>query len=167
MTPSTEIVFLGFLIDSVQMQVYPTKEKREKIIRAGNQLLSSVKPSIREVAGFVGLAGSYCTASDYGANYTKFLELAKNKALSRNKGDYDGRMVLSEEAKKDVHWWLQNVFNLSKDFAHVKWDFTITTDASKSGWGAVSPKGNTNGRWSSQETLLHINVLNSKQCFLA
>lgn len=79
MIPNTSLVFLGFMIDSKQMKVFPTEEKKQKIVRAGQQLLESQKSSIREVAGFVGLAGSYCVASDYGANHTKFLELDKNR----------------------------------------------------------------------------------------
>lgn len=116
MIPKTNLVFLGFLIDSVAMQVSPTLEKRQKIVRAGFQLLQSEKTSIREVAGFVGLAGSYTTASDYGANHTKYLELAKNRALAMTRGNYEGNMILSQKAKEDITWWLSNAQSLCRDF---------------------------------------------------
>ncbi len=46
-------------------------------------------------------------------------------------------------------------------------EMMITSDASKMGWGATFGKLSTNGRWSHQETLLHINVLELKATFLA
>ena len=43
----------------------------------------------------------------------------------------------------------------------------ITTDASKTGWGAVCESQRTNGRWSVSERTQHINVLKLKAAFLA
>ena len=43
----------------------------------------------------------------------------------------------------------------------------ITSDASKMGWGATFGNLSTNGRWSKQESDLHINVLELKATFLA
>ena len=43
----------------------------------------------------------------------------------------------------------------------------ITSDASKMGWGATHGNLSTNGRWSKQESALHINVLELKATFLA
>ena len=42
----------------------------------------------------------------------------------------------------------------------------ITSDASKMGWGATFGNLSTNGRWSKQESDLHINVLELKATFL-
>ena len=46
-------------------------------------------------------------------------------------------------------------------------DMTITTDASKKGWGAAHQSFQTNGRWSQKESLQHINYLEIKASFLA
>ena len=46
-------------------------------------------------------------------------------------------------------------------------DIIIFTDASKIGWGAVSNGVRTNGKWSAQEKMLHINVLELKGVLLA
>lgn len=130
MTPSQELVFLGFSINSKDMIVTPTQDKKQKIFTAGLQLLNKSKSSIREVAGFVGLAGSYSVASDFGANHSKQIELARNKALAISKGNYDENMFLSDKAKQDIFWWLQNVNSIQRNFALVKWEFTMSTDAS-------------------------------------
>lgn len=167
LTPDQQLIFLGFLINSKHMIVSPTLEKKQKIFRAGLQLLNTPRPSIREVAGFVGIAGSYSVASDFGANHAKQIELARNKALVRSKGDFDKLMVLSDEARNDIRWWLTNANNIQRSFEVVKWVFTMSTDASLKGWGATSPLGNTNGRWSESEKLLHINVLEAKAILFA
>lgn len=159
LTPDTKIVFLGFNIDSVNMTVTPTEGKINKICSAASALLQKNKASIREVAGVVGLAGAYSVASDYGANHAKNIEVDKIEALRLNRGNYDKMMYLSEAARDDLNWWLTNVHTLSKNFRTPIWDMTITTDASKAGWGAVSPLGKTNGRWNFIEKDLHINVL--------
>ena len=46
-------------------------------------------------------------------------------------------------------------------------EMVITSDASKMGWGATHGNFSTNGRWSKQESALHINVLELKATFLA
>ena len=46
-------------------------------------------------------------------------------------------------------------------------EMVITSDASKMGWGATFGNLSTNGRWSKQESDLHINVLELKATFLA
>lgn len=171
MSPDTQITFLGFNIDSKLMKITPTEEKKGKIKRAGAQILERNRLSVREVAGFIGLAGSYAVASDYGANHVKQIELDKNIALRKARGNYEALMSLSEKACQDIHWWLTNADHISRNLARISWDFTISTDASLEGWGVVSPLGNTNGRWSHLEQGQHINVLESKailfglQCF--
>ena len=46
-------------------------------------------------------------------------------------------------------------------------EMVITSDASKMGWGATFGNLSTNGRWSKQESDLHINVLELKAIFSA
>lgn len=53
--PKQRITFMGFIIDSVEMKVYLTPEKIEKLKDVYQKLLDSPKPSIREVASVLGL----------------------------------------------------------------------------------------------------------------
>lgn len=157
--PKKQIVFLGFSINSETMKIIPTEGKITKITQAGQALLQNLNPTIREVAGFVGLVGAYSVASEYGANHSKDLELDKNEALRKHRGNYDRCMSISDSGKQDIWWWLNNIQGLERDFSVIQWHLTITTDASMKGWGAVCNKGSTNGRWNELEKQLHINVL--------
>lgn len=46
-------------------------------------------------------------------------------------------------------------------------DLTITTDASKTGWGATNQKLSTRGVWTREENQAHINLLEMKAVLLA
>ena len=46
-------------------------------------------------------------------------------------------MTLSQEARADLHWWVQNVTSSSRNIMPTDPDFILTTDASNTGWGAV------------------------------
>lgn len=82
--------------------------------------------SIREVAALVGLMGAYSTASDFGANHAKFLELDRNRALKQNSGNFDATMMISHQGKLDIAWRLFNIQSLVQDFPRRKWDLKIT-----------------------------------------
>ena len=71
--PSREIVFLGFELDSREMSVTLTPEKKEKFARAAGDLLAKEKTSVREVAGLVGLMTAYSPAVEYGGAHIKNL----------------------------------------------------------------------------------------------
>lgn len=85
----SEVAFLGFLLDSVDMKVFLTAEKREKIILACQQLLKKNVISIREVAHVFGLLVSSLPAVQHGPLYYSRLGVDKNVALQENNGNYE------------------------------------------------------------------------------
>ena len=107
--PKKKLVFLGIELDSVALRVSLTVEKEEKFIRAASELLQKQTPSIREVAGLIGLMIAYSQAFTYGSVHLKELETEKVEALRASKGDFDSKMGLSAKAQDNIHWWLQNV----------------------------------------------------------
>ena len=68
-------------------------------------------------------------------------------------------MYLNEAAKRDVQWWLKNIDSADNDIYHENPSLSLTTDASKSGWGATLNSLRTGGTLSYEESLEHINVL--------
>ena len=82
-------------------------------------------------------------------------------------------MVLSIEAKTEIRWWIGEIRSQVRRIDHGKVMFTLTTDASQEGWGAVFDQltGGVHrqcagGRWNLVERLEHINVLELKAAFL-
>ena len=159
--PTQKLVFLGFELDSKRMVVSLTREKKEKFRRAAADLREQSDPSIREVAGLIGLMIAYAPAVEYGGAHVKWLEWDKNKALELAKGNFDGRMQVSGRALKEIDWWLHNLDN-DRLVRLDSPEFEICMDASLEGWGAHRDRVEVGGRWLPEEAVLHINVLELK-----
>ena len=158
--PSTRIVFLGFIIDSITMTVILTIEKKTKLVEFINAVLAKTYVKIRTIASLVGKIVSSLPASLYGPLYYRTIEVDKNHALKFNKGNFEKRMQLSQEAKNELIWWKDNIEDME---APIQWPpitQEISTDASgKNGWGAsMSGTLPIGGTWTGDQMDLHINI---------
>ena len=158
--PSQLILFLGFLINSVDMTVRLTDEKKDKLVALIEKILIKEQVVIRSVASAIGKIVSSLPASLPGGIYYRSIEKDKNRALKRSRGNYEAKMVLSEDSRRELLWWKENVHST---FAPIHWPpitQEISTDASgKNGWGA-SMTGDVpiGGVWTEEQVDLHINV---------
>ena len=57
--------------------------------------------------------------------------------LKSKHGNFDSIMALSGEAVTDLKWWINSVEETSKPGKQRETQITMTTDASKKGWGAL------------------------------
>ena len=170
--PTQIITFLGFVIDTVKMTVTLTPEKKEKIREMGIGLLSVESITVRMVSRFIGNLTASFEAVPFGRLYYRNLEFCKTRSLGVNKYNFDGPCTLSDESKREIKWWIDNIRD---SFAYIKnipeIDHVIHTDASKhlgGGWGASDGKNeNINGRWSFEEQKMDINCLELKAKKLA
>lgn len=99
--PTQIITFLGFVLNSILMQVSLTPERAKKLKDACANLLATASPSIRDVAHVLGLMTSSFPGVMYGPLHQKFLEMDKTQALNLHKGNFDKKINLSQEAKMD------------------------------------------------------------------
>ena len=86
--------------------------------------------------------------------------------LKVNKGNFDGKMVVSHKGKEDINWWLENLRGTTRQ---IKWDspdIEVGTDASLQGWGAHRGEAQAGGRWLVEELEDHINVLELRAILL-
>ena len=97
--PTTRICFLGFIIDSISMELLLPEDKLQKIISACLNLVSKNNPSVREVAHVTGLLVSAFPAVNYLNLYYRSIELCKCRALSENL-DFDQAIILSSQANQ-------------------------------------------------------------------
>lgn len=73
---------------------------------------------------------------------------------------WDSKIRVSEEAKGDLLWWLQNLESSNgKSFFKKELDLVIYADASLSRWGASCGGGRARGPWSAAESGCFINEL--------
>ncbi len=167
--PSTEMVFLGFVTNSISMQVTLPEEKKlalklrcEDILHKNDQE-GNARNTIRHIAQVLGKIVSSFLGVQAGRMHYRSLEKAKVFGLALNKGNYDKHIVLHKYALEDISWWKDNVLDSFCPIIRGNPELVITTDACLYGWGAALNGIRTGGLFSAEEkNNSHINVLEAK-----
>ena len=94
-TPTKQLEFLGFVLDSENMTIYLTQTKIDNTIKLISHLIKQKRIKIRQVAKVIGTCVSNTVGSEYGGNYFRILEIDKINALASNRGNYDAQMKIS------------------------------------------------------------------------
>ena len=166
--PMQEITYLGFVINSQTMTIMLTHERKQKLLNACACLLEKTAEKIRTVASCIGLMVASFVAVPLGPLYYRVLEKDKNRALSENKGNCERKMLVSEESKNELRWWVENTEEQSAPIYRPNPTITMKTDSSLTGWGAliVGTEKQTKGLWTEEEKRYHINYLELLAAFL-
>ena len=110
--PQHRVTFVGFIIDSTTMTVYPTSEKIEKMIHTCQGLLECPHSKVWEVASTLGLLKSHFPAAKLGPLHFRSLDMDKTEASSLSKGTFDAFMQLFELSRSDLQWWIISAMSL-------------------------------------------------------
>lgn len=167
LVPTKCIEYLGNIIDTNSMTISLPKHRVEKIIQGCEALLGKDKEKIREVARIIGLLVAATSAVELGKLHYWKLERGKIAALQAEQGNFNRRMVITNEMKADLTWWLNNISVQDRKILRTAADIELYTDASSTGWGGHLNQRTTSGSWSVEERQLHINVLELKAILLA
>ena len=157
--PSQIITFLGFELNSELMSISLPASKRFEILTMCQTLLNSNLFSIRFVARVIGKLVAALPAVQFGPLYYRHLEMDKIRSLRLSAGNFDCSMSISSEGRSELRWWIDNSFTCFNPINVQSFSVVLTTDASSLGWGAVFNGHKTGGRWSSLESVMHINEL--------
>lgn len=156
--PTTRLEYLGNVIDSVSMTVTLPERRKCKLIRSCEELYSCDKARIRDVARVIGLLVAALPAVEMGKLHYRKLESAKISALQKVKGNFNKWMAVTDDMRSDLSWWLNNITLQTRHIFRSGTELDLYTDASNLGWGGSLNGRQTNGRWSSLESDLHINA---------
>lgn len=130
LVPTQELNFLGFTINSHTMTVTLPLEKKTKLKDLCLQVLGYSRPKIRLVAKLIGKFVSSLPGVDFGKLHYRNLERDKIEALKYNKGNYEGLMCLSDVAKEEIQWWIENIQYAVRSIHHSLITCVFQTDAS-------------------------------------
>ena len=169
---ATQVIeYLGFTINSIEMKVLLPLTKRLEIKEVCHNLLAQRRHTIRSVAATIGKIVATFPAVQYGPLHYRALERDKIGALKHNNGHFDRHMYISDEAREDLQWWINNIDSSYSVIYRGKPDLQITTDASGLGWGATDGSSEIGGRWNDCEAKMaennEINYLELLAVFLA
>ena len=138
--PSQVITFLEFIIDSISMTIKLTDEKKDNLIQDCLRLQNKREVVIRDLAQVVGKMVASEPGVEYAALYYKPLEQAKTLALKQSKGNFDDKMLLDNQLRECIKWWIENVKTSNKLIVRSKPDIVLKWDSSKTGWGGLVDK---------------------------
>lgn len=146
-------MFVGFLLNSENMTIRLTDEKKHKIISLCKDILKKRKITIREFAQLIGKLVASEPGMEHASLHYKPLEKIKIKELKYNSGDYEATMYISRDCQVAIQWWIDNLASSFKVISHGKPTKILFTDSSLSGWGAFDKTSDikTGGLWSSEE----------------
>lgn len=160
-TPTQEMCFLGILLDTKNgdFRIPPNKLS----IIKGRAAALSHNPAITavELSSFLGFINFFSLASPFSTFFARALQRDLARVYNPSTLEQPRLLVpLSPQAQEDLSWWASEIDAFSSSsFLRSSPHITITSDASKLGWGAVSCGKKTGGRWSASESLKHINWL--------
>ncbi len=168
LTPTQILEFLGFIINAVTMKFYLPPEKITKTSRLCKSLMKENPTSLHLLSQLLGFLESCRPAVWLAPLHFRHLQSCLIEQVALNNGGYHGTVHLSRPALGELQWWILNNHQVhGSPIRPPSSEMIITSDASKMGWGATCGNISTNGRWSHEENLLHINVLELKAAFLA
>ena len=107
--PVKEITYLGCVLNSEIMSSVITADRQDEILRLGTKLLQNNPPPIQMVATFVGKVIAAFPGAEYGKLHYRDLKRCKSHTLTCNRGNYRANMLLPEEAKMEIQWWISNI----------------------------------------------------------
>ena len=159
--PTQQITYLGFEMNSCDMSITLTPERKHKLREACLALLRQTKVKIRTVACCIGLMVASFLAVQMGPLHYKALEESKKKALKDNNGNWEKNMQISVKGKTELQWWIDHILEQKAPIQRADPSVTLKTDSSLSGWGALRTDTGqkAQGLWGENEKYHHENYL--------
>ncbi|XP_044146965.1 uncharacterized protein LOC122935270 [Bufo gargarizans] len=159
LTPARIMEFLGFSVDSVTETLSLPTTKIKEIRKELRRTLDMPRISLRHLARIIGLLSSSIQAVFPAPLHYRALQRLKTAHLHKG-ATYADFICLDDETRDEIHWWIGNLQAWNGEaICGPRPDFTVESDASLLGWGAHCEGISTGGRWSVEESPLHINAL--------
>lgn len=171
LVPKQNLLHLGYLWNTLDMTISLPQSKIEKTRSLASKLLQKEKVTFRDISSFLGIVISHSTAMRNGPLHFRQLQLQFIKNFKRS-NHWDDSYKLNLDSHSDLVWWSEDFFCDPVSFSSIPPDLIFHSDSSLSGWGCTLSSGEVaSGRWTEDESCLHINYLELKaiyfglQCF--
>ena len=137
LSPTNELEFLGFEINTKTFCITLTKRKREIIFRLCKSAIQKDKISIRFLAKIIGCCVATFPATDWGQLHYRSMERFKTMQLAVNNNNWKAKVTLNVKCKSQIVWWINNIFSQTfcRSLEQQTADISLFMDSSKSGWG--------------------------------
>ena len=134
MQPVQCLTGLGFMLDSINMIIILTPEKKEKVKSICTKIAKQSDVKVVDLI-VIGILVSSLPGVQFGSLYYRQLEIEKNLALKARSGNFQALLSLSPKKLSELTWWINNVDKAFNPISHGNPEVEIKADASKTGWG--------------------------------
>lgn len=157
--PSQTVTYIGALFNFRTGMVLPTPERVQKLFSAVHKLMNNPS-SARDFLHTLGLMASCIELVPNARLYMRPIQLHLLHFWKPITNDLEMIVPVTQHLKQHLHWWL-NQANITKGRSLAQWSnsVTITTDASKIGFGGHMNNQLYQGIWTKTEAQQHINML--------
>ena len=147
--PTQSLVFLGGLLDSINMTLSLPSEKLEAITQAIKQILKDPEVTEKSLASLLGrMSHAAQTGVWLAPLHYRSLQQQHVRMIHHSGWPTTARVSLSQRNLEELAWWTSpEIHNCNgQPLQTPPFDITISTDASLLGWGATM--GRHNDWWS-------------------
>ena len=158
--PSQLPQFLGSRLDFKAGRVFPTQERVQAVTECAKIILREQAPTAHQWMRLLGLIASFTAILPLCRLRMRVIQLHVLSKFKSHKEPLTRRIPASNKVKKAVSWWTQpSNIQSGKRFTTLPTSSVLTTDASKTGWGAHWKNIRLSGTWSPSLAKHHINLL--------
>ena len=146
--PTQSLVFLGFTVNSTDMELRLPPEKMKKIRAEARKLRGAENVTARSLSRLIGKMQATNEVIPPAPLFYRHLQMDLKVALRAASQDYETNLTLSPASKSELEWWETELvrWNGRSVLIRSEPDLTIDSDASRSGWGAHCQGTGTGGR---------------------
>ena len=165
--PSRTITYIGGLFHLDQGLVFPTPERVQKLLSAVGNLSKRNKATAKDFLHLLGLIASCLELIPNARLYMRPVQLHLLSFWKPSSMRLETEIPVTQHLRSHLKWWL-DIANITKgrSLQQQQTAVTITTDASKTGYGGYIGNQFVQGTWSVAQKKLHINVLELEAVFL-
>ncbi|KAI2654607.1 ORF V: Enzymatic polyprotein [Labeo rohita] len=169
LSPVQRISFLGVELDSISMSARLSPERAQSVLRCAATLRCRSMVPLKQVQRLLGHMASAAVVTPLGLMHMRPLQHWLHTRVPRwawRRGTL--RVGITPSCRKTLSPWTDLAFLRSGvPLEQVSRRIVVTTDASKTGWGAVCNGQAASGVWTGPRLLWHINCLELLAVLLA
>ena len=167
LVPSRSASYLGMTIDTVAGKVSPSRARVEKFLRLAGNFVKMNSPPARQWEVLLGHLSLLEKLVPRGRLRLRSMQWQLKTFWSPEDNPPDLPVELTQEIREDLSWWtMESRLLQGVPFGTLPPGLLLFTDASCAGWGAHLLDQRASGKWSEEEKMLHINLLEMKAVWL-
>jgi hypothetical protein len=168
LVPTQRILYLGAVVDLRVGRVYPSEPRVAALVACASQLLGRSTAVVRAVLRLLGLMASMVDVVPLCRMHMRPLQLHLLQSYRAGVHPLDRVINIPGSLRPTLQWWASpGHLRVGVVFPPPQTSLTLTTDASKQGWGAHLLSHRLSGLWSPTQARYHINILELWAVFLS